>query len=66
LASAVTGATKEEKRQKELAEIKTLVTSTSDPEELRSKLQQYKEVFSDFGRERQAAINFHLVWNVAR
>lgn len=53
---------KEEVRKREVAEIASLISteSTSTEDEVRKKLHQYKEVYSDFGRDRKQAINFHL------
>ena len=54
--------TKEEVRKRELQDIAALVAndSSSSESDIRKKLHQYKEVYSDFGRDRKQAITFHL------
>jgi len=52
---------KEKVRKREIDEIAGLVANeTSSEQEIRKRLHQYKEVYSDFGRDRKQAITFHL------
>jgi hypothetical protein len=51
---------KELVRQREVQEIASLVSDDTAEPEIRKKLHQYKEVYSDFGRDRKQAITFHL------
>jgi len=60
LSSVSKGASKEELRKRELEEISKACETVADAGELRTRIQQYKEIFSDFGRDRKAAITFHL------
>lgn len=54
------GENKEEIRQKELKEITAMVKSGASESELKKKLDAYKEVYSDFGKQRRIATTFHL------
>ncbi len=54
------GENKEEIRQKELREITAMVKAGASESELKKKLEAYKEVYSDFGKQRGIATTFHL------
>lgn len=51
---------KELVRQREVSEIEQMVRENRSDDEIRTKLADYKEVYSDFGRNRRAAIEYHL------
>mmetsp|Transcript_6619 Transcript_6619/g.13406 ORF Transcript_6619/g.13406 Transcript_6619/m.13406 type:complete len:491 (-) Transcript_6619:123-1595(-) len=54
------GSAKEAARKQEMTRMRKHVDRSGSVDELKSMLKQYKELYSDFGRERNAAITYHL------
>ncbi|GBG27378.1 Cyclic AMP-responsive element-binding protein 1 [Hondaea fermentalgiana] len=54
------GSAKEAARKQEMTRMRKHVENAGNVDELKSMLKQYKELYSDFGRERNAAITYHL------
>lgn len=54
------GVDREDIRLKEMNEITHMVQNKVTEAEIRRKLEVYKEVYSDFGKERRVAISYHL------
>ncbi len=54
------GCSKEAARKKSMSNIEKLERKDCSENDMKSALLQYKEMYSDFGRERSAAIAFHM------